>query len=225
MNGLFEDRRDAGRRLARDLKEFSGRGDVVVLALPRGRVPVAREVARELDAPLDVFLVRKLGVPGHEELAMGAIASGGALSLNDDIVRSHGISSEVVEAVAAREYRELVRRERAYRGGRPEPDLSGKVAILVDDGLATGASMRAAVIALRERKPGEIVVAAPIAPREACEELRRIADRVVCVEAPDPFWSVGAWYWDFAQTTDEEVREILNESWSAASEPRESPPA
>lgn len=219
MNHLFENRREAGKRLAQELKDFSGRDDVVVLALPRGGVPVASEVARELGAPLDVFLVRKLGVPGHEELAMGAIASGGSLSLNDDVVVRHAISVEVVEAVAGRELRELVRRAHAYRGNRPEIDVSGKTVILVDDGLATGASMRAAVIALRQQKPRHIVVAAPTGPRETCEELARLADLVVCVETPEPFWSVGTWYWDFSQTTDPEVREILAQSWGAVSAP------
>jgi predicted phosphoribosyltransferase len=215
MNELFENREHAGKRLAEELQGFAGRDDVVVLALPRGGVPVASEVARALHAPLDVFVVRKLGVPGREELAMGAIASGGALSLNDDVVLGRGIPTEVVEAVAARELRELVRREHAYRGARPLLDLTGKVAILVDDGLATGASMRAAVIALRHRNPARIVVAVPAAPRETCEEMGRIADEVVCAETPEPFWSVGTWYWDFSQTTDDEVRDLLARAWES----------
>jgi predicted phosphoribosyltransferase len=206
---LFEDRADAGRRVAQELSTYAGRDDVIVLGLPRGGVPVAFEVARALRAPLDVFLVRKLGVPGHRELAMGAIASGGVRVLNLDVVRSLGIPPEAIEMVAGSEEEELERRERTYRGNRPPPDVSGCTAILVDDGLATGASMRAAVAALRERRPARIVVAVPVAPAETCATLETEIDDVVCVATPRPFMSVGAWYRDFSQTTDDEVRALL----------------
>lgn len=185
---------------------------MLVLALPRGGVPVAFEVARWLDAPLDVFLVRKLGVPGHEELAMGAIATGGVRVVNEAIVRELGVGREAFEEVAARERVELERRERAYRGERNAPEVGGRTVILVDDGLATGSTMRAAAVALRRRGPGRLVVAAPVAAREACEELRAEADEVVCAETPEPFRGVGRWYEDFSQTTDEEVRELLSKA-------------
>jgi len=206
----FEDRRDAGRQLAERLVEYAHRPDVVVLALPRGGVPVAFEVARALDAPLDVFLVRKLGVPGHPELAMGAIASGGIRVVNPEVVRHLRIGPEVVAAVAAEEGRELARRELAYRADRPKPRLAGRTVILVDDGLATGASMWAGVQALRELGPARIVVAVPTAPRETCEAFRGHADEVVCANTPETFWSVGSWYEEFTQTTDDEVRELLD---------------
>ncbi len=209
---VFRDRRDAGRVLAGQLQHFRGRDDVVVLALPRGGVPVGYEVATELGAPLDVFLVRKLGVPGHSELAMGAIASGGVVVLNDDVVRGLNISSEDIEGVAEEEGRELERRERAYRDGRSMPDLTGKTAIVVDDGLATGASMRAAVQALRRLRPGRIVVAVPAAPASTCRELAAEVDEIVCATTPSPFYAVGAAYWDFTQTTDDDVRELLREA-------------
>jgi predicted phosphoribosyltransferase len=209
---LFLDRHDAGRQLAAKLKRYAGRDDVVVLALPRGGVPVASEVARALGAPLDVFLVRKLGVPGHEELAMGAIASGGLRVLNEQVVRGLGIPAEVVEESARQEQRELERRERAYRGDRPVPDVSGRIVILVDDGLATGSSMRAAVAALRRRQPGRIVVAVPVGAPETCDELRDLADETICASQPAPFFAVGAWYADFTQTTDEEVRALLRQA-------------
>ncbi|MGZ4108930.1 MAG: erythromycin esterase family protein [Actinomycetota bacterium] len=206
---LFRDRRDAGRTLANLLQRYRDRHDVVVLALPRGGVPVAYEVASALEAPLDVFLVRKLGVPGHDELAMGAIASGGVVVLNEDVVRGLGIPAETIEAVAEREGRELERRERAYRDGRPMPDVAGRTVILVDDGLATGSSMRAAIVALRERRPARIVVAVPAAPESTCRELRVEVDEVVCATTPSPFYAVGQSYWEFDQVTDEEVRELL----------------
>ena len=188
---------------------YAGRGDVVVLALPRGGVPVAYEVAHMLRAPLDVFVVRKLGVPGHEELAMGAVASGGVRVLNDDVVRGLGIPDHLVDAVTTWERRELRRRERLYRGDRPAPDVRGKTVILVDDGLATGASMHAAIAALRQQGPARIVVAVPTAARETCDALRADVDDVICAITPEPFHAVGLWYEDFSQTTDEEVRELL----------------
>ncbi|HEX8754557.1 MAG TPA: phosphoribosyltransferase [Solirubrobacterales bacterium] len=195
--------------LAEQLTAYAGRPDVLVLALPRGGVPVASEVARALGAPLDVFVVRKLGVPGHEELAMGAIASGGVCVLNDDVVQALRIPRQVIEAVAARELREVERRERAYRGDRPAPEVRGRTVILVDDGLATGSTMRAAVAALRRLGPARIVVAVPTAAPATCEEFRHEADECVCDITPDPFYAVGLWYEDFSQTTDDEVRELL----------------
>jgi len=206
---FFHDRHAAGRQLAAHLDQYAGRSDVIVLALPRGGVPVGYEVARALGAPLDVFLVRKLGVPGHEELAMGAIASGGVRVLNEDVVSELRISDRWVDTVAARELAELRRREEAYRDGRPAPDVRGKIAILVDDGLATGASMRAAVSALKRLGPAKVVVAVPVGAAQTCRELEQLADEVVCAEAPDPFYAVGTWYQDFDQTTDDEVRELL----------------
>ncbi|MDT7751740.1 MAG: hypothetical protein QOD96_5402 [Pseudonocardiales bacterium] len=206
---LFRDRRDAGRAVAGLLEHYRAQPDVVVLGLPRGGVPVAYEVARALSAPLDVFVVRKLGVPGQEEVAMGAIASGGVVVINDDVVRGLGIASEVLQRVAEQEGRELLRRQQAYRDGRPMPELADKTVILVDDGLATGSSMQAAIIALREHKPRRIVVAVPAAPKSTCEELSAIVDEVICATTPAPFLAVGAWYWDFSQVTDEEVRDLL----------------
>jgi predicted phosphoribosyltransferase len=188
---VFRDRRDAGRVLAALLERYRGRDDVVVLALPRGGVPVGYEVANALGAPLDVFLVRKLGVPGHEELAMGAIASGGTVVINDDVVRGMGIGPEAIQRVAEQEGAELSRREEAYRGNRPPPDLAGKVVILADDGLATGSSMLAAVHALREQRPAQIVVAVPSAPGSTCRALAAVADDVVCATTPSPFFAVG----------------------------------
>ena len=195
--------------LAAALDRYQGRDDVVVLALPRGGVPVAFEVARQLGAPLDVLLVRKLGVPDHRELAMGAIASGGAIVIDDDVVRGLGITGDVIAAAAQREQVELERQDLAYRHGRPPPDLGGKVVVVVDDGLATGSSMRAAVRALRAFGPARIVVAVPTAPQATCDELRAEVDEVVCVRTPVPFVAVGGSYWDFSQTTDEEVAKLL----------------
>ncbi|PYQ02896.1 MAG: phosphoribosyl transferase [Acidobacteria bacterium] len=208
---LFHDRREAGRVLASRLGRYAGRPDVLVLALPRGGVPVAFEVAEALGVPLDVFLVRKLGVPGHEEVALGAIASGGVRVMNDELVRRLGISTPALEAVTAREKAELRRRELAYRGSRPREPVEGRTVILVDDGLATGASMKAAVAALRRERPARIVVAVPVAAAEACDEFRADVEDVVCVATPEPFRAVGAWYGDFSQTTDEEVRYLLDE--------------
>jgi putative phosphoribosyl transferase len=207
---LFTDRVEAGRFLASKLREYADHPEVLVLALPRGGVPVAFEVARALRAPLDVFLVRKLGVPGHPELAMGAIASGGVRVVNEDVVGALGISRDVIEAVAAVEEQELERRERIYRGGRPPPDVRGRTVILVDDGLATGSTMRAAVAALRQHGPDRIVVAVPVGAPETCEEFRSEADDVVCARTPEPFYAVGLWYGDFSQTTDEEVHDLLD---------------
>ena len=207
--GLFRDRREAGRVLAEKLAAFSNRPDVLVLALPRGGVPVAYEVARALGAPLDVFVVRKLGVPGYEELAMGAVATGGVRVLNDQLVERLGIPEHIIDAVAARERRELARRERLYRGGRSPPDVRGRTVILVDDGLATGATMHAAIQALRQQNPARIVVAVPTASPETCEEMKARADDVICAITPEPFHAVGRWYQDFSQTTDEEVAALL----------------
>ena len=207
---FFRDRRDAGRALAAKLRKYAGRPDVLVLALPRGGVPVAFEVAQALGAPLDVFLVRKLGVPGHEELAMGAIATGGVLLLNDEVLGGLGLDREVLDAVAAREREELERRERLYREDRPAPDVRDRIVILVDDGLATGSSMRAAVAALRQMGPGRTVVAVPVGAAETCSELAGEVDECVCARTPDPFWSVGQWYDDFTQTGDEEVHDLLS---------------
>lgn len=209
MRLRFTNRFDAGQRLVTALAGYAGRPDVLVLALPRGGVPVAFEVARALDAPLDIFVVRKLGVPGHEEFAMGAIATGGVGLIDDAVVRQLGITEREIEAVTRTEQRELERRERQYRGDRPPPDIAGRTVILVDDGLATGASMRVAVAALRREHPARIVVAVPIAPPETCEALRQEADAVVCALSPDPFDAVGLWYDDFEQTTDDEVRALL----------------
>src|SRR5436305_7598261 len=206
---IYRDRIDAGKQLAARLTDYADRDDVLVLALPRGGVPVAYEVAQALRAPLDIFLVRKLGVPGHEELAMGAIATGGVRVLNDDVVDYLGIPGEVIDAVAADELRELERREHAYRGDRPEPDVRGKTIILVDDGLATGSTMRAAASALRRQDPARIVVAVPVSAPQTCNEYRMGVDEIICAITPEPFHAVGMWYADFSQTTDEEVRDLL----------------
>jgi predicted phosphoribosyltransferase len=205
----FFDRVDAGRQLAEALAAYSGRSDVVVLGLPRGGVPVAREVARRLGTPLDVFLVRKLGVPGHPELAMGAIAEGGVEVLSDDLIHELGIPQRMVQQVAVRERMELDRRDALYRDGRPLPAIRGRVVILIDDGLATGATMQAAVTALRRHEPARIVAAVPVGARETVDRLSRFADEVVCLIAPEPFQAVGLWYDEFTQTTDEEVKRLL----------------
>jgi len=206
---LFRDRADAGRHLLSRLGAYHGRPDVVVLGLPRGGIPVGYEVARGLGAPLDVFVVRKLGVPGQEELAMGAIATGGVRVVNRDVVDALHIAPDVLDRAAAQELRELERRQRSYRGDRPEPQVEGRTVILVDDGLATGSTMRAAVQALRQQRPARIVVAVPVAAFATCEELRREVEDVVCFATPEPFMAVGRFYDDFSQTTDEEVHDLL----------------
>jgi putative phosphoribosyl transferase len=210
----FRNRAEAGRALAEALGAYAAREDAIVLGLPRGGVPVAAEVARQLGAPLDVFLVRKLGVPGREELAFGAIASGGARVLNRDVVASLGIDAETIDAVVAREQTELERRAEAYRGTADPPDVRGRTVTLVDDGLATGASMRAAVAAVRELGPERVVVAVPAAARQTCEELAAEVDEIVCLLTPEPFFAVGMWYADFSETTDDDVRRLLQESRS-----------
>jgi predicted phosphoribosyltransferase len=212
----FRDRSDAGRLLSAQLATYAHRSDVLVLALPRGGVPVAYEVARALGAPLDVFLVRKLGVPGYEELAMGAVATGGVRVINDDVVHALRIPDFVIDAVAEWEQQELARRERLYRGDRPPPDVRGHTVILVDDGLATGATMLAAVKALKLQQPAHIVVAVPVASPDTCEQLQSEVDDVVCAVTPEPFYAVGFWYEDFSQTSDEEVRELLARAEQAA---------
>jgi predicted phosphoribosyltransferase len=211
MLNRFRDRREAGRLLASKLVAYADRPDLVVLGLARGGVPVAHEVARALGAPLGVFLVRKLGVPGHEELAMGAIATGGVVVLDDETIRMLGIHRSAIERVAEEERQELARRELAYRGDRPPPELRDRTVILVDDGLATGASMYAAAEAVRLQRPARIIVAVPAGSPAACEELRSEVDAVVCAITPEPFHAVGLWYHDFSQTTDEEVRRLLEQ--------------
>jgi putative phosphoribosyl transferase len=205
----FLNRRHAGKELAERLSAYKNQDAVAVLALPRGGVPVAYEVACALGAPLDVFLVRKLGVPGHQELAMGAIASGGIRVVNDDVVDWYGVPASVIDAVAVEEQSELERRERAYRDDRPPLELTGRTIILIDDGLATGSTMKAAVKAVRIQTPARIVVAVPVGAADTCRELTGVADEVVCVRTPEPFSAVGLWYRDFGQTTDVEVRELL----------------
>ena len=209
---LFVNRRGAGQTLATYLSKYAGRDDVIVLALPRGGVPVAYEVAQALGVPLDLFLVRKLGTPGHRELAMGAIASGGIRVLNEDVVRWYSIPTSVIENVVREEQEELQRRERAYREDRPAPDLRNRIVIVIDDGLATGSTMRAATQAVRERQPSRVIVAVPVGARETCAELAAYADEVICARMPEPFVSVGQWYLDFNQTDDEEVRALLKKS-------------
>ena len=205
----FRDRGQAGRTLAESLSWLAGRDDLLVLGLPRGGVPVAYEVARALDAPLDVFVVRKLGLPGHEELAMGAIASGGVRVLNEPLIRELGVRDDELERVTAAETEELERRERAYRGDRAPVDVTARTVVLVDDGLATGATMRAAALAVREEGAASVVVAVPVAAAQTCDEFREVVDHVVCALTPEPFYAVGLWYEDFSPTSDEEVRELL----------------
>ena len=215
MEERFRDRYDAGRRLAAALGSYTGRDDVLVLALPRGGVPVGYEVARALGAPLDVMQVRKLGVPGREELAMGAIASGGVRILSDDVVQALSIPERVIATVAAVEETELDRRERIYREGRPFPEVRGRTVILVDDGLATGSTMRAAAAALRAQGAGRLVAAVPVAPKETCDALRELVDEVICAVTPEPFLAVGEWYEDFTQTSDADVRDLLRRAAAA----------
>ena len=206
---IFRDRADAGKHLATKLLSYKDRSDVLVLALPRGGVPVAFEVAEALHVPLDIFLVRKLGVPRHEELAMGAISTGGVRVLNEDVVDYLRIPEHIIDAIAADELKELERRELAYRGNRPEPDIKGKTVILIDDGLATGSTIRAAAQALRQQQPARIIVAVPVSAAQTCDEYRIGVDEIVCAVTPEPFLGVGQWYRDFSQTTDAEVRDLL----------------
>ncbi len=207
---FFNDRTDAGRRLAKRLSEYANRDDVLILALPRGGVPVAFEVAKELNVKMDVFIVRKLGVPGNEELAMGAIASDNIRVLNEDVVRSFQIPQRVIDEASAKELKELERRERIYRGNRPKPNISGLTVILIDDGLATGATMRAAAAAVKTKNPAKVVIAVPVAAPDTCSDFRDEVDEIVCVATPEPFYGVGAWYEDFSQTTDKEVCDLLD---------------
>lgn len=209
----------AGQALGKALAVYAERDDVIVLALPRGGVPVAFEAAQALKAPLDLMLVRKLGTPGQRELAMGAIAAGGARVLNKDVIDTLSISQDTIDAVAQDEQKELERRQHTYRGDRPLPEIQGRCVILVDDGVATGATMRAAVAALRQRQPAHIVVAVPVAPPDTVKLLRREADEVVCLETPRPFTAIGRWYQDFPQLTDDEVRALLARAWKQATEP------
>ena len=215
---MFADRRDAGRQLAWRLSRYADRDDVVVLALPRGGIPVAYEVARAIGAPLDVFVVRKLGVPGHEELAMGAIASGDVVVLSRDLINAIGVPADAIDDVIAAEREELERRERVYRDNAPPRRLDGKTAILIDDGLATGATMLAAVAALRKLHPRRIVVAVPVAAPDTCNALAYEVDEIICYETPEPFRAVGVWYHDFAQTSDDEVRRLLAASRAGPTE-------
>lgn len=207
---LFKDRTAAGQVLAKELAAYANRSDVLILALPRGGVPVAFEVAKALNAPLDVFLVRKLGVPGQEELAMGALASGGVRVLNDEVVAGLGLSETIINKVAEKEQQELEPREHLYRDDRAAPDLHGRTVILVDDGIATGATMRAALRALRQQQPARLVVGVPVSSPETCQEFQTEVDDIVCARTPRPFHSVGLWYDDFSQTTDDEVRDLLH---------------
>jgi putative phosphoribosyl transferase len=206
---LFRDRTEAGRLLADRLSAYANYPDAMVLALPRGGVPVAFEIAEALNLPLDIVVVRKLGLPGHEEFAMGAIASGGARVLNQDLIHQLSLSDEIIEHIVAGEQRELERRERTYRGQRPVLDVRDHIVIIVDDGLATGSSMRAAIAALRQKRPAKLIVAVPVGARMTCSELEALADEVICLEMPENFSAVGLWYRDFSQITDEEVNNLL----------------
>jgi putative phosphoribosyl transferase len=219
----YKDRSEAGHVLAEALKPYGGRPDLLVLALPRGGIPVAYEVARALAAPLDLMLVRKLGVPGHEELAMGAIATGGTRILNTEVIRALAITEADIERATEKEQAEIQRRELLYRGGRPLPEMAARCIILIDDGLATGATMRAAIAALRPHRPAAIVVAVPVAPPETVEALRAVADDVVCPATPEPFISISQWYEDFAQLSDEEVRDLLRRAWQHLPQASEGP--
>lgn len=221
---FFADRHDAGRKLAEALTDGRRLGDAVILALPRGGVPVGYEVAEATGAPLDVFVVRKLGVPGHEELAMGALASGGIVVLNEDVLASLGIPEEEVDAVARREAEELMRRERLFREDRPPPEVRGRTVVLVDDGLATGSTMLAAIGALRRLGPARILVAVPVAAPETCRRLAEVVEEMVCLDTPEPFFGVGQFYADFAQTSDDEVRALLHRAAARFAVPMEPTP-
>ena len=221
MPERFLNRSDAGRQLAAELLPgYVGRSDVLVLGLPRGGVPVAFEMAVALDAPLDVFVVRKLGLPGHEEFGIGAIASGGVRVVDESVLRAYGVDSRTLEEITEREQRELERRERRYRDDRPFPAIQDRVVILVDDGLATGSTMRAAVAALRAEGPREIVVAVPVGAPETCSAMARLADDVVCLTTPEPFYAVGLWYENFDQTDDDEVHDLIERAAMRAVPPR-----
>jgi putative phosphoribosyl transferase len=220
MTHRFQNRTDAGRRLAAALACYGGRGNVVVLGLPRGGVPVAFEIACALNAPLDVIVVRKLGLPGHEEFGIGAIASGDVRVVDDSVLRAYGVDLETLDRITERERQELQRREELYRDDRPLPAMADRVVILVDDGLATGSTIRAAIAALRAKAPREIVVAVPVGAPETCVAIATLADSLVCLETPEPFNAVGLWYDDFAQTTDEEVHELLERAASRAATSR-----
>ncbi len=214
MRAIFRDRVDAGKQLAKELSKYSNLPDVLILALPRGGVPVAFEVAKELNVKMDVFIVRKLGVPGNEELAMGAIASEDVRVLNEDVIKSYKIPDRVIATVAANELRELERKERKYRGDRLKPDLRDMTVILIDDGLATGATMHAAVEALKTKHPAKLVIAVPTASPDICRFFKGIVDEMICAATPKPFYAIGAWYEDFSQTTDEEVCKLLEKAQS-----------
>lgn len=207
----FQDRTEAGQQLAAQLKPYANRSDVLVLGLPRGGVPVAYEVARALNAPLDICLVRKLGVPGHQELAMGAIASGGVRVLNYDVISGLGISSKTIDAVAAKELKELQRRDRVYRGDQVQPEIRDRTVILVDDGIATGSTIRAAISVLKPQQPAQLIVAIPVAPPATCDQLSQEVNEVICLFKPEALYAIGIWYEDFSQTTDETVRYLLAE--------------
>jgi putative phosphoribosyl transferase len=212
MTPRFCDRIEAGQLLAAELSQYENHPDVLIFGLPRGGVPVAYQVARAIHVPLDVWLVRKLGVPGQEELAMGAIALGGVMLLNNEIISSLQISRSVIQQVAAAEKQELERRDRVYRGGRPLPELRDRIVMLVDDGIATSSTLRAAIAAVQQQQPQRIVVAAPVAPPSVCQALGALVDDVVCLFTPEPLYSIGMWYQDFSQTTDQEVQELLQQS-------------
>ncbi|MBL1179254.1 phosphoribosyltransferase [Pantanalinema sp. GBBB05] len=207
----FQDRTEAGQQLAAQLKSYANRSDVLVLGLPRGGVPVAYEVARALNAPLDICLVRKLGVPGHQELAMGAIASGGVRVLNYDVISRLGISSKTIDAVAAKELKELQHRDRMYRGDRSPSEIRDRTVILVDDGIATGSTIRAAISVLKPQQPAQLIVAIPVAPPSTCDQLSQAVDEVICLFKPEALYAIGIWYEDFSQTTDATVRTLLTQ--------------
>lgn len=206
---IFKDRREAGKKLAEELTKYKNQQGVIVLGLPRGGAPVAYEIAEALNAPLDVFIVRKLGLPGQPELAMGAIASGGVRVMNNGVVQRSGVSEDQIKEIVEDEKKRLQEREKIYRGSRPEIDITGKIVLLVDDGLATGASMRAAITALKQLEPEKIVVAVPTAPADTCQELKSMVDEIVCLRTPSPFWGVGGSYQNFSQTSNQEVRALL----------------